>query len=64
MKRIIIFGVGGLGCQVLVQLQVDYSYGIDWVIGGFFDECGFEVVVELFYYLWFGYLESFVVEFD
>ena len=40
MKRIIILGAGGLGRQVLAQLQVDYSHGIDWVIGGFLDERG------------------------
>ena len=34
MKRIIILGAGGLGRQVLAQLQVDYSHGIDWVIVG------------------------------
>lgn len=40
MKRIIILGAGGLGRQVLAQLQVDYGHGIDWVIGGFLDERG------------------------
>ncbi|MFO6379557.1 transferase, partial [Pseudomonas aeruginosa] len=64
MKRIIILGAGGLGRQVLAQLQVDYSHGIDWVIGGFLDERGPEAVAESLYYPWLGYPESFVAEPD
>lgn len=64
MKRIIILGAGGLGRQVLAQLQVDYGHGIDWVIGGFLDERGPEAVAESLYYPWLGYPESFVAEPD
>ncbi|MFO5897292.1 transferase, partial [Pseudomonas aeruginosa] len=62
--RIIILGAGGLGRQVLAQLQVDYGHGIDWVIGGFLDERGPEAVAESLYYPWLGYPESFVAEPD
>ena len=48
MKRIIILGAGGLGRQVLAQLQVDYGHGIDWVIGGFLDERGDAVAESLY----------------
>ena len=64
MKRIIILGAGGLGRQVLAQLQVDYGHGIDWVIGGFLDERGPDAVAESLYYPWLGYPESFVAEPD
>ena len=62
--KIIILGAGGLGRQVLAQLQVDYGHGIDWVIGGFLDERGPEAVAESLYYPWLGYPESFVAEPD
>lgn len=62
MKKIIVLGAGGLGRQVLAQLQIDYSHGIDWVIGGFVDERGPEVVSESLYYPWLGYPEHFEPE--
>ncbi|MDF5939817.1 transferase [Pseudomonas aeruginosa] len=64
MKRIIILGAGGLGRQVLAQLQVDYGHGIDWVIGGFLDERGPDAVAESLYTRWLGYPENFVAEPD
>lgn len=64
MKKIIILGAGGLGRQVLAQLQVDHAHGIDWVIAGFLDERGPETVSEALYYPWLGYPESFMPEPD
>lgn len=60
MKRVVILGAGGLGRQVLAQLQVDYSHGIDWVIAGFLDERGADTVPQALYYPWLGHPESFV----
>lgn len=60
MKQVIILGAGGLGRQVLAQLQVDRSHGIDWIISGFVDERGPEVVPKQLYYPWLGYPHSFV----
>lgn len=54
MKKVVIVGAGGLGRQVLAQLQVDYGHGIDWVIDGFLDERGPEVVPEALFYPWLG----------
>lgn len=59
MKQLVILGAGGLGRQVLAQLLVDHSHGIDWVIAGFLDERGSEVVPNVLYYPWLGYPESF-----
>ncbi|MDG3818017.1 acetyltransferase [Pseudomonas aeruginosa] len=64
MKKIIILGAGGLGRQVLAQLQIDYSHGIDWVIGGFLDERGPGAVPTELYYPWLGTPELFVPELD
>lgn len=60
MKKVIILGAGGLGRQVLAQLQIDYSHGIDWVIAGFLDERGPTVVPDNVHYPWLGYPESFI----
>ncbi|KIQ23899.1 acetyltransferase [Xanthomonas campestris] len=60
MKRVVILGAGGLGRQVLAQLQVDYGHGIDWVIGGFLDERGADAVSPALYYPWLGEPMSFV----
>ncbi|MBE8716000.1 acetyltransferase [Cellvibrio polysaccharolyticus] len=59
MKELIIVGAGGLGKQALAQLQIDYAHGIDWIIAGFLDERGPEVVPAELYYPWLGYPESF-----
>ena len=60
MKKIVILGAGGLGRQVLAQLQVDHSLGLDWLIEGFVDERGPDVVSPALYYPWLGYPASFV----
>ncbi|CAD7381119.1 acetyltransferase [Xanthomonas arboricola] len=60
MKRVVIVGAGGLGRQVLAQLQVDYGHGIDWLIAGFLDERGKDSVSRLLYYPWLGDPLSFV----
>ncbi|GGC14573.1 hypothetical protein GCM10007205_24290 [Oxalicibacterium flavum] len=62
MKKIVIVGAGGLGRQALAQLQIDFSHGVDWVIDGFLDERGADVVPESLYYPWLGYPETFVPE--
>lgn len=54
MKKVVIVGAGGLGRQVLAQLQVDFSHGLDWVIEGFVDERGAEGVDAALYYPWLG----------
>lgn len=54
MKRLVIVGAGGLGRQALAQLQVDPSHGIDWVIDGFLDERGPDVVPDTLFYPWLG----------
>lgn len=64
MKRLVILGAGGLGRQVLAQLQVDYSHGIDWVIAGFLDERGADTVPPSLYYPWLGHPQSFTPEPD
>ena len=58
MKKIVIVGAGGLGRQVLAQLQVDFAHGLEWVIEGFVDERGPEVVDAALYYPWLGTPES------
>ncbi|HBK46237.1 MAG TPA: transferase [Xanthomonadaceae bacterium] len=60
MKRIVILGAGGLGRQVLAQLQIDFAHGIDWVIAGFLDERGPEVVPPALFYPWLGLPGDFV----
>lgn len=60
MKKVVIVGAGGLGRQVLAQLQVDYGHGIDWVIDGFLDERGPQVVPKGLFYPWLGTPEEFV----
>lgn len=60
MNKVVIIGAGGLGRQVLAQLQVDFSHGLDWVIEGFLDERGPEVVEPALYYPWLGYPDSYV----
>lgn len=64
MKKIVIVGAGGLGRQTLAQLQIDFSHGLDWVIGGFLDERGPDMVSESLYYPWLGYPETFTPETD
>jgi sugar O-acyltransferase (sialic acid O-acetyltransferase NeuD family) len=44
MKNVVIVGAGGLGRQVLAQLQSDSAHGRDWRIQGFIDERGASVV--------------------
>lgn len=60
MKHVVILGAGGLGRQVLAQLQVDNSHGIDWVIAGFLDERGPDAVAQSLYYPWLGEPNIFV----
>lgn len=59
MKKVVILGAGGLGRQVLAQLQMDHSLGLDWLVEGFIDERGPEVVSEALYYPWLGCPETF-----
>lgn len=59
MKKLVIVGAGGLGRQALAQLQVDYGHGIDWIIDGFLDERGPDVVSDVLFYPWLGYPESY-----
>ncbi|KTC39337.1 transferase [Pseudomonas sp. ABAC61] len=62
MKQVIILGAGGLGRQVLAQVEADPAYGIHWSIGGFLDERGPEVVSENLNCPWLGHPESFQPE--
>ncbi len=64
MKQIVILGAGGLGRQVLAQLQVDHSHGIDWVIAGFLDERGQDTVPGALYYPWLGHPAEFAPRAD
>lgn len=59
MKKVVILGAGGLGRQVLAQLQVDFSHGIDWIIEGFLDERGADIVPAAVYYPWLGHPRSY-----
>ncbi|BAO61060.1 acetyltransferase [Pseudomonas protegens] len=62
MKQVIILGAGGLGRQVLAQVEADVACGVDWVIGGFLDERGSEVVSKAFDCPWLGTPECFQPE--
>ncbi|AZC17105.1 MULTISPECIES: acetyltransferase [Pseudomonas] len=64
MDRLIILGAGGLGRQVLAQLEVHVSRGVDWTISGFLDERGPNVVAESLECPWLGYPESFEPDAD
>ena len=59
MKQVVILGAGGLGRQVLAQLEADVACGVDWVLGGFLDERGKEVVSEALNCPWLGTPEGF-----
>lgn len=59
MKRLIIVGAGGLGRQVLAQLQRDLGHGLDWIIDGFLDERGPDAVPDSLFYPWLGYPADF-----
>ena len=59
MRKVVIVGAGGLGRQVLAQMQIDNDHGIVWVIEGFLDERGPGAVPESLYYPWLGHPEHF-----
>ena len=63
MKEVIILGAGGLGRQVLAQLEIDYAHHREWVIAGFLDERGPDIVPGELHYPWLGYPETFVPDF-
>jgi sugar O-acyltransferase (sialic acid O-acetyltransferase NeuD family) len=55
MKQVVILGAGGLGRQVLAQLQVDPLFGEQFDIAGFIDERGPNAVAKELEYPWLGY---------
>ncbi len=64
MRRVIILGAGGLGRQVLARMEADVACGVDWIIAGFLDERGPEVVAEILNCPWLGYPEHFQPQSD
>lgn len=64
MIKLVIVGAGGLGRQVLAQLQVHAANGTEWVIAGFIDERGPEVVSAILDCPWLGYPASFEPQID
>ncbi len=60
MKQLIIVGAGGLGRQALEQLLGDVAMGREWLVAGFLDERGPDVLPDgMEYWSWLGTPESF-----
>ena len=55
MKQVVIVGGGGLGRQALAQLSIDVASGTDWVVAGFLDERGPDVIAPELQVPWLGY---------
>ncbi|PAA27259.1 transferase [Pseudomonas fragi] len=59
MKQLVIVGAGGLGRQALTQLVADYAHGTEWLIAGYLDERGPQVLAPDATFPWLGYPASF-----
>lgn len=55
MKQLIIVGAGGLGRQALTQLVADYAHGTAWLVAGYLDERGPDVLPADGPFAWLGY---------
>jgi len=64
MKQVVILGAGGLGRQVLAQLQVDPAYLREFSIAGFIDERGPSVVAQELDFPWLGHPTDVVLKPD